>query len=51
MKSWRANRWRSQATRTLWQRYRDVAELGDEPEVYTREHEVYTRDLPSFLTV
>ena len=36
MKSWRANRWRSQATRTLWQRYRDVAELGDEHEVYTR---------------
>ena len=35
MRSWRASRWRSQA-RTLWQRYRDVAELGDEHEVYTR---------------
>ena len=45
MKSWRANRWRSQA-RTLWQRYRDVAELGDEHEVYTRLKEF----LDSFRT-
>ena len=33
--SWRASRWKSQA-RTLWQRYRDVAELGDQHEVYMR---------------
>ena len=45
MRSWRANRWRSQA-RTLWQRYRDVAELGDEHEVYARLKEF----LDSFRT-
>ena len=46
MRSWRAkSRWRSQA-RTLWQRYRDVAELGDEHEVYTRLKEF----LESFRT-
>ena len=36
--SWRASRWKSQA-RTLWQRYRDVAELGDQHEVYMRLRE------------
>ena len=45
MRSWRANRWRSQA-RTLWQRYRDVAELGDEHEGYARLKEF----LDSFRT-
>ena len=44
-RNWRASRWRSQA-RTLWQRYRDVAELGDEHEVYMRLKEF----LESFRT-
>ena len=33
---------------TLWQRYRDVAELGDEHEVYTRLKE-FRETRPSFV--